>query len=183
MPPEYSDHGRWFAQELQPHESVLRAWLKNRFPSGLDIDDIVQEAYICTLRVKDQRDQESRELESPRAFLFGVARNLALKSMRSRRVRGDDAVVEINQLEVLDEREDVQEIVSRDQELNLLTSAIQALPDRCRQIFTLRKVYGMTPREISKELGISTRTVNSQMQIGLNKCAKFMAVYCKDGLR
>lgn len=44
-----------------------------------------------------------------------------------------------------------------------MTEAIQSLPDRCRQIFTLRSVYSMTQREIAEKLGISDRTVAAQL--------------------
>jgi len=44
---------------------------------------------------------------------------------------------------------DVVETVSQQQELELLSEAIQSLPDRCRQVFTLRAVYGLSQREIA----------------------------------
>ena len=47
------------------------------------------------------------------------------------------------QLELLDERGQVDEIVNTHQELALLTAAVARLPARCRQVFTLRKVYGL----------------------------------------
>src|SRR3712207_7455445 len=50
----------------------LRAWLTNRFPSERDIDDIVQEAFVRILRARSRGD-----VQSPKAFLFATARNLA----------------------------------------------------------------------------------------------------------
>jgi RNA polymerase sigma factor (sigma-70 family) len=176
VPPEESEQGQWFAEHLQPHQSTLQAWLRNRFPAGLDIDDIVQEAFVCTFNA--HRDGK---LRSPKAFLFGTARNLALRSMRSRKVRGEDSYLQIETMEVLDESEGVYETIVRNQELEILTSAIQSLPDKCRQIFTLRKVYGMTQKEIAKQLEISTHTVNAQITIGLHKCARFVENYCREG--
>jgi RNA polymerase sigma factor (sigma-70 family) len=71
--------------------------------------------------------------------------------------------------------DDVAETVARNQELELLTEAIQALPDRCRQVFTLRKVYGLSQPDIAGKLGISTHTVSAQLTIGVRKCTEFMA--------
>lgn len=176
MSAEDSEQSRWFAEYLQPHEPTLEAWLRNRFPSELDIKNIMQEAFVCTFRA-----YVDGKLRSPKAFLFGTARNLALRSMRSRKVRGEDCLVQIDSMDLLDESENVYETVVRNQELEILTSAIQSLPDRCRQIFTLRKVYGMTQQEIAKELDISTRTVNAQITIGLHKCARFVETFCKEG--
>jgi len=74
----------------------------------------------------------------------------------------------------LDEGEGIPEIVARNQELEILTEAIQSLPDRCRQIFTLRKVYGMAQPDIAKKLGVSEHTVSAQLTIGVHKCTDFM---------
>jgi RNA polymerase sigma factor (sigma-70 family) len=176
MRPEDSDQARWFAEHLQPHQATLEAWLRNRFPAGLDIENIVQEACVCTFNA-----YADGKLRSPKAFLFGTARNLALRSMRSRKVRGEDNLLPIDTMELLDESEGVYETIVRNQELEILTSAIQALPDKCRQIFTLRKVYGMTQKEIARELDISPRTVNAQITIGLHKCARFVENFCREG--
>jgi RNA polymerase sigma-70 factor (ECF subfamily) len=78
---------------------------------------------------------------------------------------------------VLDESADVAETVAREQELALLTEAIQSLPARCRQIFTLRKLYGLSQREIAVRLGISESTVSNQIVIGVEKCTDFFAAH------
>ena len=176
MPTENSEQGRWFATELQPHEEKLRAWLQNRFPSDLDIDDIVQEAFMVAIDA-----YEKGILRSPKAFLFGTARNLALVSLRSRRACGYDTVLQIEDCELFDEKAGVPEAVVRKQELQILTLAIQSLPDRCRQIFTLRKIYGMKQREIAEKLNLSPRTVKAQITIGLHKCAMYVKDYMGRG--
>jgi RNA polymerase sigma factor (sigma-70 family) len=78
-------------------------------------------------------------------------------------------------LHVLDERDGVSETVARNQELALLTEAIQSLPARCRQILTLRKLYGLSQREIAERLGLSESTVSNQITIGIEKCTDFFA--------
>jgi RNA polymerase sigma-70 factor (ECF subfamily) len=82
--------------------------------------------------------------------------------------------VEFETLPVLAEGEGIPETIAHNQELELLTEAIQLLPDRCRQIFTLRKVYGMSQAEIARQLGLSENTVSAQLTIGVKKCMTFM---------
>ncbi|MGY8696589.1 MAG: RNA polymerase sigma factor [Verrucomicrobiia bacterium] len=176
MPPEYTEEGRWFAENLQPHEAMLRAWLQSRYQSGVDIDDVIQEAYVKILAVR-----KGKPINAPKAFLFATARNIALNAMRYAKVRGENIVAQLDDIDVLDERAGVHETVARNQELEILTKAIQSLPDRCRQIFTLRKVYGMTQREIANKLNISARTVNAQISIGVNKCADYVGRFCETG--
>jgi len=67
----------WFLSELYPYEPMLRAWLGSRFPSMVDFEDFIQEAYIRT--VKRQRN---KRLDSPKAFLFAIARNLCIDALR-----------------------------------------------------------------------------------------------------
>lgn len=168
MPPLDSEHYRWFAAHVQPHEAVLRAWLKSRFPSDCDIDDIIQEAYLRVLQA-----HETTAIESPKAFLFATARNLALGRVRHQKVAREDALAEMHSEGVLDEAADVPQAVARAQELELLTQAIQSLPTRCRQVLTLRKIYGMSQKEVAAQLGISENTVEAQGVIGLRKLAEY----------
>ena len=63
--------------------------------------------------------------------------------------------------------------VARAQELELLTQAIQSLPTRCRQIITLRRIYGMSQKEVAAQLGIAEHTVEAQATIGLRKLAEY----------
>jgi hypothetical protein len=50
--PNDSDSSRWFAEQVQPHEGMLRAWLRSRFPTENDVDDVVQEAYARVLEAR-----------------------------------------------------------------------------------------------------------------------------------
>jgi len=154
---------------------MLRAWLRSRFRSETDFDDILQESYLRVLRA-----HADGKLQSPKAFLFAIARNLALDRLRHRSVARNEPLVQNELWDVLLDEDDVAETVARNQELELLTEAIQSLPDRCRQVFTLRKVYGMSQPDIARKLGISARTVSAQLTIGVHKCTEFMARFRRE---
>lgn len=168
MPPETTEEGRWFAENLLVHEPQLRAWLQSRFGSNVSVSDIIQESYLRVLRIR-----RTDPVNAPKAFLFATARNLALNVVRSAKVRGEDVAEPLDESDWLDENTDVRDTVAHYEEMEILTQAIQSLPDRCRQIFTLRKVYGLSQADIARKLDISVRTVNAQLAIGLNKCADY----------
>lgn len=174
MPPDGADSTHWFVTEVQPHRSALRAWLLARFPTVSDVDDLVQEAFARVLRARD-----AGPIRSTRALLFATARNLALDAVRRDRVvqfepmRDDGA-----EAELVDDA-NVIAAVSNQQELELLTQAIQTLPERCRQIFTLRTAYGLTQKQIAERLGVSESTVEKQTAHGIRLCAAFFA--CERG--
>src|SRR5205807_1724586 len=97
-----------------------------------DIDDLVQESYSRVLRAR-----AAAPIGAVKAFLFTTARNLAFDHFRRKRIAGIDSLAEIEELSVWEDGPGVSETVSRQQELELLTQAIQSLPARCRQVLTL----------------------------------------------
>jgi len=170
-----TEQARWFSEQVQPHDAMLRAWLHSRFPGESDIDDIVQETYLRTLQA-----HAARNVSSVKAFVFATARNLAVDRVRRRNILRAEPLVDNEALSVLEESDGIPATVAHNQELELLTEAIQTLPDRCRQIFTLRKVYGLSQRKIAEQLGLSENTVSAQLTIGVKKCMEFMLRYRRE---
>lgn len=168
VPPFNPARTRWFESEVRPHEPLLRAWLHRRFPARVEVDDIVQEAYLRLWSRPRELD-----LRAPKAFLFVVARNLALDFLRRRRARGEMALPD-DPSAVAAEQADVPDEDQRSIELRLLEEAIEALPSRCREIFRLRKVNGLPQELIAARLGISEHTVSAQLTIGFHKCATYV---------
>jgi RNA polymerase sigma factor (sigma-70 family) len=172
MSPTPSDDARWFAAEVQPHDAALRAWLRSRYPGLGDIDDVVQETYS---RVLQLRARDPLRAHAVKPLLFTTARNLALDVLRRRQNVPMFALPEEADAAVFaDDAPGVGEMVSRRQELALLAEAIQALPERCRQVLTLRKIYGLPQKEIARQLGISEHTVEAQVGIGMHRCADYL---------
>jgi len=172
VPPQDPETARWFAEHLQVHEAMLRAWLRSRFSQISDFDDIIQDAYSRVLAAR-----ALRPLHAPKAFFFATARNLAYDHFRKFPVLPATVLREFDELSVLDETVDIPESVARNQEIELMTQTIQSLPDRCRQVLTLRNVYGLSHKEIAVQLGISIRTVEAQVTVGIKRCTEFMAKF------
>lgn len=168
MPPEQSEQTRWFVEEVQAHEPTLRSWLRGLFPSLPDMDDVVQESYVRLIRAR-----EAGKVGYAKAYLFTTARNAALDFFRRRKIVAIDAVGDLSDSNVLDERPGVADAVSKQQELDLLAEAVRGLPDRCRQTLTLRLLYGMSHKEIAAELKISEHTVKAQLAKGMRRCTVF----------
>ena len=110
---------------------------------------------------------------SPKAFLFQTARNLALNQLRHRSYTHPSTPRDTEFADALDANASLPETVARAEDIRLLVRAIQNLPERCRQVFTLRKIYGLSQKEIAARLGISEPTVETQGAIGIRKCEEF----------
>jgi RNA polymerase sigma factor (sigma-70 family) len=169
MPPQDSETAAWFAAEVQPHEAPLRGFLA-RIAHLSDVDDLVQESYLRLLKMREQG-----RLRSPRGLLFAVARNAAHDLFRRRGTSATSPITETEADCVLEEGPTTAEIVCRQQEVELLTAAIETLPERCRAVFLLRQFENLSQREIATRLGIAEHTVESQLTKALRRCADFFA--------
>ena len=169
---------RWFTEQVQPHEFSLRAYLRTRFPQLRDLDDLVQEAFARVVRKR-----MSGPVTSPKSLLFTTARNAAFDIFRRQRIVHIEGIADLESLHVLEETPDAAESASHAQEIQLVADAIRALPTRCRQVFTLRKIYGLSYREIAEQLNISENTVNAQITMGVERCRQYLVERGVDGSR
>lgn len=167
MPPE-TEH--WYEQHVQPHVPMLRAWLLSQYPNERDIDDVVQEAIMRVLRAR-----ATGAVRAPKAFLFATARNLVVGNVRKSVRQGQFSLADLDELQLAGDTELASSAVARAEDLEFMAEAIQSLPTRCRQVITLRKIYGLSQEQIAKELGISVSTVESQVVIGMRKLEAFFA--------
>jgi RNA polymerase sigma factor (sigma-70 family) len=167
-----AEDARWFKEDVRPHERALRSFLQRRFPTIGDVDDVVQETYARILRAR-----EAGAATPTRAYLFVVARNVALDLVRRHRTVSLEGLGNLGLSAVVEERPDAAEALSHEQELELLAAAMQALPPRCRQILTLRRIHGLSHRAIAEQLGIAEGTVNAQLAIGLMRCRQYLCAH------
>lgn len=165
-----AEEARWFADEVQPHEPALRAVLRRLVGSLSDVDDLVQECYLRVMRAK-----RHVHIRSCKAFLFTTARNAAYDLRRRQSVANPIVFVESDDLRVLDDgRKGIVDSVCHQQELALLTEAICELPERCRQVFLLRKIQELPQKVIAQRLGISESTVETLVAKGAARCADYL---------
>ncbi len=170
MAPENAETALWFTEEVQVHKTALLAWLHGKFPEASDLDDIAQEALTRVWRARTHS-----AVPAPKALLFAIARNLALDQVRRKQVADIKPLAEMATLYVYEDGPSPAETTAHKQELELLTQAIQSLPDRCRQVLTLRKIYGLSQKEIAAQLDISEHTVEAQVANGMRRCSAFLS--------
>lgn len=159
----------WFSAEVQPHEASLRAYLRDAFPAVRDVDDVVQESYLRVWRAR-----ATQPIRSARAFLFRIARNLALDRVRHDRASPFTAVRDSEALAVLDHDSDPARVIDDHTKLLVLADAIESLPPRCRDVVTLRKLQHLSQRETAARLGLAEKTVEAHLARGLARCEDYL---------
>jgi len=166
---DHPDSVRCFVDDVLVHREALSGWLRSRFPSITDTDNLVQESVSRVWRAVSET-----AVHAPRALLFATAHNLAVDHVRRERVARMEAIDAIPELPVMEDSPSPADATVRNQEIEMLTEAIRALPERCRRVLTLRKIYGLSQREIAAQLGIAEHTVEVQVANGMRRIAQHL---------
>ena len=136
----------------------LRRYVRGRVATREDAEDVIQEAYLRVLRYSADHAVESQE-----RLLFSAAKNLAVDSRRRRYVRTrtatDYAVLE----SCTQTWPDAHEVVYASQRLNKVELAVAQLPPRCREVFLIHRLDGLSYSQIAVQLGISVSAVEKHM--------------------
>ena len=154
---------------FRENESVLRKFLRRFSSSAHDIEDITQETILRALKA-----EKTREIEQPRAFLFGVARNIVRKSLEQKSRSIIDYIEDFESQEYISNEPSAEEVYDSRQRMLIFAEAVVTLPTQCQRVFVLKKVYGYSHREIAKTLGISISTTEKHVAAGLKRCSEFM---------
>jgi RNA polymerase sigma factor (sigma-70 family) len=152
----------WVAREVMPHEPKVRAWLARSKMSKDDIDDVIQETYCRIAAVEN-----IQAIDRPDAYFFSIARNLLTAQMRRNRVVRIDLVAEIESISPFDEAPSPERETSSRIELARVKRLMEKLPDRCRRIFEMRKIEGLSQREIARHMGVTESTVENDSVKGI----------------
>ncbi|MCG8506263.1 MAG: sigma-70 family RNA polymerase sigma factor [Sphingomonadales bacterium] len=134
-----------------------------------DAEDIIQEVFVKAIEA-----QNKREIRFPKAYLYKAAKNLALKKLEKSEYRLTDTLGDLLS-ETL-----VSQVPSMDQQLEyrekfaVFCRAVGKLPERRRRAFVLRRVYGLSQKEIADEMNISLKTVEAHLTKAIIQCSDYM---------
>lgn len=152
----------WVGSHVLPHEADVRTWLRRWSGRHQDIDDVIQEAY-CRLAALD----DISHVGNGRAYLFQTARNIVLEQIRRSKIVRIDNMTDIGAVTVVDEAPPMDRVVAGARELQRVERLIASLPQKCREVFVLRRIHGVSQREIARTLGMSEAAVEKQASRGL----------------
>lgn len=152
------------------HRDELQAYLQRQVRCRETAADLTQDAFI---RLSEQVGRS--RIANFRAYLFSSVRNLLVDHLRREKHRkGED--VDSEQLETLGEASpSLEREVIAQQELERMQQVVQTLPQRCREVFLLSRLEGLTYEQIGERLGISPKTAFSHMVRALELIKQGMA--------
>lgn len=139
--------------------ALTRYFLRRGFDVA-DAQDLAQEVFT-----RLARPGALSNVDRPDAYLFTMAANLVVEHHRRqtvRRVHMPENFVDSIQLtgDFSPER-----VVSGRQELELIVTTLNEMPERMRNIFILARLENMPRAEIAVRIGVSKRTVEAQLSL------------------
>jgi RNA polymerase sigma-70 factor (ECF subfamily) len=163
MKNHYDTRGRWLAEHVLPHEPGLRSWLRRLAKlSDADVDDLIQETYANLFT-----RPSVAEIADPRAYTYQVARSILLQNLRRAKIVTIEAVADVSSLNVAATAPSAEELVEGYNELQRVTDAIEAMPPQTRRAFWMRRVEGMSQRQVAQALNLSENTVEKHIMRGI----------------
>jgi RNA polymerase sigma-70 factor (ECF subfamily) len=151
------DRIAWIGAEIVPHERDVRSWLRRSSLRALDEDDVIQEAYARVAATPSVQ-----QIREPRAYFFTAVRNIVLEHLRRAKVTPIAVVADFQEAFVVDDSPDPEKIAVDRDELRRVIDMIEALPEKLRQVLWLRRVEGLSQREIARRLGVPESTVEKR---------------------
>ena len=125
----------------------------------IDADDVAQDACVRALDLP-----EPRTVRDPLRYLLRIARNLVIDRRRKRTrealLSESLAVIEYGASTAA---ADPERILAGKQDLKRVLAAVDSLPPRCRQAFTLHRFGGLSYAAIARQMGVSTSMVEKHI--------------------
>ena len=163
-------------QAFQKHQGALRRFISRFVQRTQDIDDVAQEAFMRAFRA-----EKGKPIEQPKSFLFRIAHNVAITELTKKSHQIIDYIADIDESAVVWLDDSVEEQVIAKELIGIHCEAVAQLPPQCRRVFLMRKVHGMSHKDISVELGIAISTVEKHMSKAVRASANYIEQRTSEG--
>jgi RNA polymerase sigma-70 factor (ECF subfamily) len=158
----HPDIVEWVSSNVLPFEAELRVRLGRVCKDADEVDDVVQEIY-CRMLKLDSVDR----IYEPRGYVMRMAKHILIDQYRHEAVVDIQAVANLDGLQVEDPGPSPERVVLARAELRWVLGLISNLPDRCKQVFRARKVYGLSQSATAETLGLTENVVEKETMRGM----------------
>lgn len=153
---------------IRRYENELLRFFQGQVPPSAqreDAADLVQESALRLLRYRDVTSASSL-----RMLLFRIGRNLLKDYWRHQRRHGIEEPSDLTDLIVESDAPSQERIVDGQRRLRQLEAVLAALPARCRTVFALSRISGLSNQQVAEHLGISVKAVEKHLTRALREC-------------
>ena len=147
------------------HQAELLHFFRGRVAHAQDAADLAQESWSRLMRYR--RGQTALSL---RRLLFAIARNVLSNHWRWRALRQIEEPTDFAEVELASTAPGLERQWQARHDLDALEAAVAALPPRCRTVFLLSRVEGLSNAEVAQRCGISVKMVEKQLAKAIVRC-------------
>lgn len=163
----HRERARWIARHVLPHEAELRRSLKRRSPAGFEVDDIVQEIYA---RLAGSASVD--HIHNPRSYLHRMAGGIMADYARRQKVVPMMAVEDYEAVGATSADPSPEAVVLHRDQLNQLKRIFSQLPPAVAEVFRLRRIDGMSQKDVARRLKVPESTIEKRMARGVYLIAR-----------
>ena len=158
-----------FKQLFEQYYNPLCNFANSILYDSTKAEDAVQDVFVKMWQKKDTLE----DLEHLKSYLFRATKNKCIEYLRKLKLDQKLSEESARQLEVsssINTDDEADKYLLKEK----LFNSIRQLPPKCRDVFTMSKINGLTYNEIAEELGISSKTVENQMGRALRLLREMM---------
>ena len=158
------------AKLFHNYTGELKGFLRRKVQWENDVEDVLQEAYLKLWR----QEQDDKLRSDAKSYLYKTAINVTRDNFRRDQVRKIDQHIEFNEELYFDEYNTPEKSMILQQGIECLEESLRTLPRNCRVSFLFYHVKGMSVKDISVRINVTTRTVERHLAKALLHCSKEM---------
>jgi RNA polymerase sigma-70 factor, ECF subfamily len=123
-----------------------------------EIDDVVQDVFLVVQR----RHAELKDERLARSWIYSITRRVVSTHRRRRRARDSHGAADVDSLR--SPEESPLAAAERQLEVRILSTLLDGLDERKREVFVLSEILEMSGREIAETIGVPMNTVYSRLR-------------------
>lgn len=159
----------WFVQEILPLEPTLTRFIRRHCRKEADVADLRQDVYVrIYTAAREQLPSQARP------FMFTTARNHLINCAKRAQIVSIEYVSDLEASIFAIDTVTPDRTLSAQDEFRRVRAGLAQLPPRCREVVLLRKIEGLSTREVAMRLHVGIDTVEQQMVHGMRALVDFM---------
>lgn len=164
-----NNSNEWLEDLIEDTKSGLASYVRRIVATPDDVPGVMQDAYLKVfLALRDDHTGSHK----PVALLYRTARNTAISRLRHQKVVRQSVTAIAVAEELRAEPSTAEQAINESEKLDELMLVVNRLPPKCRDVFVLRWIHGLSQRAIGERLGITVSTVEKHLAKGLRCCKK-----------
>lgn len=149
---------------VREHQAELLNFFRGRVTRPQDAADLAQESWSRLMHYRLET------VASSRGLLFTIARNVLKNHWRWSALRQIEQSTDFAELDVPSDAPGPDRHLLAGRDLEALEAAVTALPPKCRTVFLLSRIEGLSNAEVAQRCGISVKMVEKHLAKAIVAC-------------